>query len=136
MKDKPKKDVTESTSISQDSERPVISRDPLSPPFALALEVAEGPDAGTRYQIKRTRTLIGRSGCDISFPQDKLVSRKHAALEVYNSQYVIVRDLASTNGTSLNGFLIAQARVSPGDVIGVGSVKLRLVEENSANVRR
>lgn len=129
MSNKHKRDVTESTNISEGTERPVISRDPLNPPFALSLEVVDGPDAGTRYHLKRTRTLIGRSGCDINFPADRLVSRKHASLEVYNSQYVMVRDLASTNGTSLNGFLVAQVKVSPGDVIGIGSVKLRLVKE-------
>ncbi len=130
MADKRKRDVTESTSVSDGTERPVISRDPLRPPFGLSLEIIEGPGAGARHQLRRTRTLLGRSGCDLNFPEDKLVSRKHAALEVYNSQYVLVRDLASTNGTFLNGFLVAQARVSPGDVIGIGTVKLRLVEES------
>ncbi|MCI4397863.1 MAG: FHA domain-containing protein [Acidobacteria bacterium] len=130
MSNKHKRNASESTSISEGTERPLISRDPLVPPFALSLEVVDGPDAGTRYQLKRSRTLIGRSGCDINFPEDRLVSRKHASIEVYNSQYVMVRDLASTNGTSLNGFLIVQVKVSPGDVIGIGGVKLRLVEEN------
>ena len=117
----------ESTQVSQGTERPASEREPLPPPFPLYLEIAEGPRSGERFALTRTRTLLGRSGCDIDFPDDKLISRKHAAVEVYNVNYVLVRDLASTNGTFLNGFLVTQARVAEGDLISLGSVKLRLL---------
>ncbi len=129
MDERDPRDVTDSTSISRETERPVLTRDSLLPPFPLFLEVVEGPGAGTRHPLVRTRTLVGRSGCDINFPDDKLISRKHAAVEVYNASYVLVRDLASTNGTFLNGFLVTQARVAAEDVISLGNVKLKLILE-------
>lgn len=124
--DEPKVPGTESTEINFAGERPSVAREPVPPPFPLILEVIEGPLAGTVYPLTRTRTVLGRTGCDIDFPEDKLLSRKHASVEVYNTNYVLVRDLASTNGTFLNGFLITQARVSLGDEIMIGAIKLRL----------
>ena len=129
MSEQPKGDAFESTQISRDTERPAASRENLAQPVPLFLELVEGGPAATRFPLSRTRTLVGRSGCDIDFPEDKLLSRKHAAVEVYNTNYVLVRDLASTNGTFLNGFLVTQARVAEGDVIAVGGVKLKLVAE-------
>lgn len=127
MDDERKDGDVESTHVSRGTERPAASREPLPPPFPLFLEVAEGARAGERFPLSRTRTVLGRTGCDIDFPDDKLISRKHAAVEVYNANYVLVRDLASTNGTFLNGFLVTQARVAEGDLITLGSVKLRLL---------
>jgi len=127
--DPPKEGMAESTEISRGTERPAATRESLAQPVPLFLEVVEGPVPGARYPLSRTRTLLGRAGCDIDFPDDKLLSRKHAAVEVYNTNYVLVRDLASTNGTFLNGFLVTQARVAEGDLIALGGVKLKLVVE-------
>lgn len=128
----PKDPELDSTHVNLAGERPSVVREPIPPPFPLALEVMEGPLAGTVFSLTRTRTVLGRTGCDIDLPDDKLVSRKHASVEVYSSSYVLIRDLASTNGTFLNGFLVTQARVSVGDVISVGTTKLQLVHPKGA----
>lgn len=53
------------------------------------------------------------------------VSRKHARLESRNQAWWIV-DLKSTNGVKLNGNLVTEAQVNPGDKISIGSVQLEL----------
>src|SRR5438874_88763 len=53
------------------------------------------------------------------------VSRKHAKFEERNNTWWII-DLKSTNGVKVNGNLITESQVGPGDKILVGSVQLDL----------
>src|SRR3954464_8073226 len=53
------------------------------------------------------------------------VSRKHARFETRDHSFWII-DLKSTNGVKVNGNLITEAAVGPGDKILVGSVQLDL----------
>ncbi len=91
------------------------------------IRIEEGLDAG------RTETLssggvytIGREGADIPL-QDVKVSRKHAEIGLYGPGAYMVRDLASTNGTLLNGKRVGdRARLSHGDVVRVGDTLIRI----------
>ena len=71
--------------------------------------------------------VLGRShdcGCVFDNPT---VSRRHARLTRTESGWTL-RDLASSNGTYLNGAQITEtAPVHPGDEVLLGSVRLRLV---------
>jgi adenylate cyclase len=53
------------------------------------------------------------------------VSRKHAKFEARNNAWWII-DLKSTNGVKVNGNLITESQVNPGDKILIGSVQLDL----------
>ena len=53
------------------------------------------------------------------------VSRKHAKFEARNNAWWII-DLKSTNGVKVNGNLITEAQVNPGDKVLIGSVQLDL----------
>src|SRR5205085_1982758 len=53
------------------------------------------------------------------------VSRKHAKFEERNNTWWII-DLKSTNGVKVNGNLITESQVNPGDKILIGSVQLDL----------
>ena len=53
------------------------------------------------------------------------VSRKHARFEARDGHWWIV-DLKSTNGVKVNGNLITESAVTPGDKILIGSVQLEL----------
>ena len=65
--------------------------------------------------------LVGREGADIVLDDDDKVSRKHAEIGLYGPEVYILRDLASTNGTKLNGRRISdRARLKHTDVIRVG----------------
>ena len=69
---------------------------------------------------------MGREEGDILL-EDPLVSRKHAAFEVFGCHHIVVKDLASTNGTYLNGRLIAYSKLNHGDRIRIGSTLLEAV---------
>jgi adenylate cyclase len=60
------------------------------------------------------------------------VSRKHARFEPRDNGWWII-DLKSTNGVKVNGNLVTEAQVNPGDKILVGSVQLDLKALPSVN---
>jgi hypothetical protein len=74
---------------------------------------------------------IGRGGeLDIVLVED-MVSRKHAMLENISGE-IFVRDLGSTNGTTVNGERIKETIVQVNDKIGVGASVLLLCEHPQA----
>ncbi|HYU24580.1 MAG TPA: adenylate/guanylate cyclase domain-containing protein [Thermoanaerobaculia bacterium] len=60
------------------------------------------------------------------------VSRRHARFDPRDGHWWIV-DLKSTNGVKVNGNLVAEAQVNPGDKILIGSVQLELKRLPSVN---
>src|SRR5262245_47505843 len=69
----------------------------------IYLRIEEGPDQGRIFTLSSGGVYtIGREGADIMLDDEK-VSRKHAELGLYGPEAWVLRDLASTNGTSLNG---------------------------------
>ena len=73
--------------------------------------------------------MVGRSvGCDLSI-QDPTVSRQHAEVEIASGAGLRVRDLASTNGTFLNGERIWDAVAPPGARVSFGKVLFEVQEE-------
>jgi pSer/pThr/pTyr-binding forkhead associated (FHA) protein len=92
---------------------------------------------GTRERIplRGERITIGQSSTnDVPLPFDRTVSRIHAVLELVAARWCI-RDLASRNGTFVNGDRIWSDRpLRAGDEIRVGSVRF-VVRVGGAEVR-
>lgn len=86
------------------------------------LVVQRGAREKREIVLKPDRTtLVGRRrACHICIPAAD-VSREHCAL-VYENGKLIVRDLASSNGTWVNGQQVKEAELHPGDTLGVGPV--------------
>ncbi|MBX3207241.1 MAG: sigma 54-interacting transcriptional regulator [Labilithrix sp.] len=90
---------------------------------AFVITVVEGPDAGLVTSLDATgptRALLGQSPvCTIRLT-DREVSRRHAALTVTDTKLVVL-DLGSTNGTTVNGVLVKEAALQGGEAIRIGS---------------
>ncbi len=85
----------------------------------------------TRPQLDVGRYRLGR-GSDCEIVLDVVgVSRAHAELEVLESGGVIVRDLASTNGTRVDGRLVRHAAMHGDFDLQVGPVRLCLREHTA-----
>lgn len=90
----------------------------------IVLDVTSGSEAGRRREYRAGRVVIGR-GDDVDLPLDDAgVSRKHAAIEAWSREQVFLRDLASTNGTYVNGNKVSYVRIKNGDVIEIGSTSM------------
>ena len=73
--------------------------------------------------------VVGRDpACDISDTNDPLLSRRHAAF-VANAGDAIVRDLGSRNGILVNGTKMPEARLRSGDVVQVGHLQVKFIDE-------
>ena len=73
--------------------------------------------------------IVGRDPqCDISEQNDPLMSRRHAAFSS-DSKQAIVRDLGSRNGILVNGTKISEARLRHGDVVQIGHLQVKFVDE-------
>ena len=69
------------------------------------------------------RTIGRATGADF-IVDAPLVSRVHCRLTALPEGDLEVRDLASTNGTFINGQRIESGRLAPGDRLGVGRIEL------------
>jgi hypothetical protein len=83
-------------------------------PLLLALDRAESD-----------RLLVGRHlACDVVVG-DPSVSRRHAQLTFRDGVWVL-QDLASTNGTRVNGERVGRTTLHSGDVISLGNQAIQI----------
>lgn len=77
------------------------------------------------HALARGETVIGRDGRTGLVLDDARISRRHARLD-HDGTRVTITDLASRNGTFLNGRRLGQAPapLAPGDVLKVGDFTL------------
>jgi adenylate cyclase len=71
----------------------------------------------------KPETSVGRTEGNDLVLNHPSVSRKHARFEERHNGWWII-DLKSTNGVKINGSLVTEALVNPGDKILIGSVQL------------
>ena len=82
----------------------------------------------TREFVLVGTIVVGRDpSCDISDAGDPLLSRRHA--EFSNANEAMVRDLGSRNGILVNGVKTPQAVLRAGDVVQVGQLQVKFVDE-------
>jgi hypothetical protein len=94
--------------------------------YGVYLVVERGRDKGKVFPVNRQVTVLGRSGTEVLI-NDPDISRRHAALDVQGEGKYVLRDLASTNGTLLNGVRIQTERISDNDKIRLGSTTIKLI---------
>ena len=91
------------------------------------LQVTEGPLKGKRYSVPESGLKLGRSSsCDIAIP-DLALSRNQCLFELRDGA-IWVTDLASANGTTVNGLAINQSELFDGDIIEIGKSRLEFRE--------
>ena len=71
------------------------------------------------YPIKEFPITIGRGPDNVIVLADPKASRRHCVIEK-SDEGVIIRDLGSRNGTTVNGSRIEVSPLKEGDIIGVG----------------
>jgi len=78
---------------------------------------------GRTYPLSVGSTVIGRGDqANLRLP-DVGISRRHARLDFDGGQ-VVLTDLGSTNGSSVNGQRVSAVALNPGDMIQIGTTTL------------
>jgi pSer/pThr/pTyr-binding forkhead associated (FHA) protein len=97
---------------------------PLSPQIEGAFIIRDGEMAGSSFLLDRPIITIGRGPESDIVINDASISRRHAQiLRQGTGNYV--QDLASRNGTTLNGEPLYYPRpLHPGDIVCLGNIRL------------
>jgi transcriptional regulator with GAF, ATPase, and Fis domain len=89
--------------------------------------VLAGPLCGEAFPIEGTDTVVGRDpAIGLSIP-DRLMSRRHCAVQLEAGRFIL-RDLNSSNGTSVNGIPIRERVLEHGDRIRAGDSILMFLD--------
>lgn len=75
--------------------------------------------------IQRPVLLFGRHAeCDVRIDSPK-ISRRHCCVALAYDR-IVIRDLGSRNGVRVNGRVVDEQKLQPGDEIAIGHVLYRL----------
>src|SRR6187399_3250578 len=96
--------------------------------WMLQTLTGEQPEQTFRILPGGVRTVGRATGADF-IVDAALVSRVHCRLSALPTGELEVRDLASTNGTYVNGARVETARLATGDRLKVGRVELVATQE-------
>lgn len=110
------------TAISKISDRPVAKE--------ACLVVIYGLELGKKFNLNRPQITIGRSSkADVQIDQEA-VSRNHC--KIINAEgAVMLRDMASTNGTYVNDEMIDEYALRDGDFIKIGRCIFKFLTGNN-----
>lgn len=85
-----------------------------------------------RDLVLRERIVVGRDpACDVS-DADPRLSRRHAEFLV-TTKGLLVRDLDSRNGVRVNGRLVQEAQLTPGDLVEIAHLAVRFIDDAPAD---
>jgi len=92
------------------------------------LEILNGGFEGMTYELDADEVVIGRNPTTDITLLDEGISREHAlVLFDEDAPGYVIEDLASTNGTKVNGKRIRSAPLAEGDEIQIGQTLFRFV---------
>ncbi len=92
----------------------------------IYFRVLAGPDTGKVFDVSSGGSfLVGRAKADLLL-RDPKVSERHAEIKIFGPEHYYLVDLASTNGTFLNGVRIDRRKFHHEDEIRVGDSLLKV----------
>jgi predicted component of type VI protein secretion system len=90
---------------------------------------------GPSILLDKPILLVGRHPeCDIQIDSRK-VSRRHCCIAQVND-YLVVRDLDSTNGIRINGIRVLEGKLELGDELTIGNHRYRVIQDDAVPVPR
>lgn len=99
--------------------------------FIMGFEVQSREIAAFHYAVQTRQVRVGRHTDNDLVLSDSSVSRKHAIF-ILNNDTILVRDLGSKNGISINGQPVTQGLLRDGEILSVGEVILKLSVSKAA----
>ncbi len=93
------------------------------------LTLTDNSGSGRSYRVCLTAPMsVGRGDCDVMITGDDALSKRHC--ELYESDgSIYVRDLASANGTRVNGVKVSREKLKNGDELTIGARTYAVVLE-------
>src|SRR3954471_2357567 len=86
---------------------------------------------GPSILVDKPILLLGRHPeCDVQIDSRK-ISRRHCCIAQVND-YLVVRDLDSTNGIRINGVRVVEGKVRHGDEVTIGNHRYQVTWDDAA----
>ena len=98
---------------------PIAKVKPKPEPRDACLVMIYGAELGKRHNIANGTFFIGRDEASDIIIDEEEISRRHCKVSSRKNQ-VVITDLGSTNGTSVNDDLVDERMLVDGDLIRVG----------------
>ena len=118
------KDQGTTTRLDEQLHRPRLKSGIVPSDTRIYVRVMAGPDKGKVFDLSTGGCyVVGRRKGDIPLSDSK-VSNRHAEFKILGPEAYFVLDLASTNGTFLNGARIERQQLLGGEEIRVGDTLL------------
>ncbi len=93
----------------------------------MLVALTEGPN----IPLDKPILLVGRhEECDVQIPSRK-ISRRHCCIAQVHD-YVVVKDLFSTNGVRINGTRVREGSLHPGDELTIGNYRYKVQVDDSS----
>jgi predicted component of type VI protein secretion system len=122
---KPKVNLA-ATRLDAELHRPRLKSGIVPSDTRIYVRVMQGTEAGKVFDLSAGGCyLIGRGAGDIAL-SDAKVSYRHAELKVMGPEAYFIIDLASTNGTFLNGNRVERRKFQHCDELRVGDTVLHI----------
>ena len=90
------------------------------------LVIIDGPEANQVYYLNNGNNRIGRDPSNDVCVKDPHMSRDHLIVQLENDK-MLVSDLGSASGTSINGMPINPQQLKPSDIIRIGETELMVL---------
>ena len=88
---------------------------------------------GPSILVDKPILLLGRHPeCDVQIDSRK-ISRRHCCIAQVND-YLVVRDLDSTNGIRINGVRVVEGKLRPGDEVTIGNHRYQVEWDKAPSV--
>ena len=94
------------------------------PPAGWELVLLKAGERLDRFHLRRPETVLGRTAGEVLFPDDPLLSPRHAVV-AYRPPSFWIEDAGSQNGVFLR--LQEARRLRSGDILNLGSLVMRFV---------
>ncbi|WP_435016234.1 FHA domain-containing protein [Tundrisphaera sp. TA3] len=92
------------------------------------------PGSAPEVELQRPVLLFGRHAeCDIRIDSPQ-ISRRHCCVAIAYDR-IVIRDLGSRNGVRVNGRVVDEQGLRPGDEVAIGHVIYRLDASEAAPAR-
>ncbi|PYT09078.1 MAG: hypothetical protein DMF49_03340 [Acidobacteria bacterium] len=116
---------TEGTLIDEDLHADRLKSGIVPQDTRVYLRVVRGPDKDRAFDLSSGGCyIIGRQAGDIPLSDTK-VSHRHAEIKILGPEAHFIIDLASTNGTFLNGARVERRKIVHGDELRLGDTVMR-----------
>jgi pSer/pThr/pTyr-binding forkhead associated (FHA) protein len=119
-----KQDTGEGTMLDERLHQPRPTGGVIPKDTKIFLRIVAGPDKGKVLDVSRGGSFIlGRGKADVVLDDPKISSR-HVELKIFGPGHYYLCDLASTNGTFLNGARVDRRKFDHEDEILVGDTAM------------